>query len=243
MISQRKIESSSPQPPNRMNLAASFGIFLLTLAWLLPGGGRLSRQEAAASDSQSSPQAPASQPQSTEPAQPSSSADKKSDKDKKVESTSLPKPSPHRHHRRNKLPNCSNSAAPLNPAADTPADPAAGSANPDSAKASSTPLPPCPPPKKVIHNGGSDEPTIQLIGGSPAEQASNERSTEQLSAATQENLNKIAQRQLTPGRQEMVNQIKQFMEQSKTAVAAGDAKRGHNLAQKAHLLSQELLKP
>jgi hypothetical protein len=33
------------------------------------------------------------------------------------------------------------------------------------------------------------------------------------------------------------------MEQSKTAVAAGDAKRGHNLAQKAHLLSLELLKP
>jgi hypothetical protein len=33
------------------------------------------------------------------------------------------------------------------------------------------------------------------------------------------------------------------MDQSKTAVAAGDLARGHNLAQKAHLLSQELLKP
>jgi hypothetical protein len=224
-----------------MNLAASFGIFLLTLAWLLPGAGGLSRQEAAASDSQSSPQAPASQPQSTEPAQPSSSPDKKGDK--KVESTSPPEPSLHRHHHGKKLPGCTNSAAPLNPATDTPADPAAGSVTPDSAKASSAPLPPCPPPKKVIHNGGSDEPTIQLIGGTPAEQASNQRSTEQLTAATQENLNKIAQLQLTPGRQEMVNQIKQFMDQSKSAVAGGDAKRGHNLAQKAHLLSQELLKP
>jgi hypothetical protein len=223
-----------------MNLAASFAIFLLTLASLLPGGGGQSQQAVAAS-SQSSPQAPASQPPSTEPAQRSASAAKEGDK--KVGPTSPPKPSPHRHHHRNKLPNCSNSAAPLNPAAETPANPAINSSSPDSAKATSAPLPPCPPPKKVISNGGSDEPTIQLIGGNPAEQASNERSTEQLSAATQENLTKIAQRQLTPGRQEMVNQIKQFMEQSKTAVAAGDAKRGHNLAQKAHLLSQELLKP
>jgi hypothetical protein len=41
----------------------------------------------------------------------------------------------------------------------------------------------------------------------------------------------------------MVSQIKQFMEQSKAAVAAGDLERGHNLALKAHLLSDELVKP
>jgi hypothetical protein len=33
------------------------------------------------------------------------------------------------------------------------------------------------------------------------------------------------------------------MEQSKKAVAEGDADRAHNLALKAHLLSDELLKP
>jgi hypothetical protein len=41
----------------------------------------------------------------------------------------------------------------------------------------------------------------------------------------------------------MVNQVKQFMDQSKTAVAKGDLERGHNLARKAQLLSEELLRP
>jgi hypothetical protein len=70
-----------------------------------------------------------------------------------------------------------------------------------------------------------------------------QRSTGQLTAATEENLKKIAGRQLNPSQQEMMSQIKQFMEQSKTAVATGDLERGHNLALKAHLLSDELVKP
>jgi hypothetical protein len=62
-------------------------------------------------------------------------------------------------------------------------------------------------------------------------------------AATEGNLKKIEGRQLNPSQQEMVNQIKQFREQSKSAAAAGDLDRAHNLAMKAHLLSDELLKP
>jgi hypothetical protein len=50
-------------------------------------------------------------------------------------------------------------------------------------------------------------------------------------------------RELNSSQQEMVSQIKQFMEQSKAAVAAGDVERGHTLASKAHLLSDELIKP
>jgi len=106
-----------------------------------------------------------------------------------------------------------------------------------------SPLPPCPPPKKVVRNGGSDEPSIQLVEGTTDEQASRQRSTDQLTAATQENLKKIAARRLSPSQQEIVSQIKQFMEQSKTAMTAGDQVRGHNLAMKAHLLSNELVKP
>jgi len=81
------------------------------------------------------------------------------------------------------------------------------------------------------------------VGGTTAEQASHQRSTEQLTAATEENLKKIEGRQLTASQQELVSQIKQFTEQSKAAVAAGDLEGGHNLAQKAHLLSEELVKP
>lgn len=61
--------------------------------------------------------------------------------------------------------------------------------------------------------------------------------------ATEENLKKIEGRQLNPSQWEMVTQIKQFREQSKTAAAAGDLDRAHNLALKAHLLSEELVKP
>ena len=103
--------------------------------------------------------------------------------------------------------------------------------------------PPCPPPKKVIRNGGSEEPTIQLVGGTNADHASQQRSTEQLMAATDENLKKIEGRQLTASQQDMVNQVKEFIDQSKKAVATGHLERGHNLAQKAHLLSEELVKP
>lgn len=94
-----------------------------------------------------------------------------------------------------------------------------------------------------MHNGGSNEPTIQLVGGDAADQASKERSTGQLTAATEENLKKIAGRQLNSTQEETVSQIKQFMDQSKKAVAAGDPERGHNLALKARLLSDELVKP
>jgi hypothetical protein len=85
---------------------------------------------------------------------------------------------------------------------------------------------------------------VQLKGDVTAEQASEQRSTtEQLAAATEENLKKVAERQLSSSQQEVVNQIKDFLEQSKKAIAAGDSERGRNLAMKARLLSDELLKP
>jgi hypothetical protein len=61
--------------------------------------------------------------------------------------------------------------------------------------------------------------------------------------ATETNLKKIADRQLTPTQQDMVTQIHEFMDQSKTAVQSGDLDRAHTLAWKAQLLSEELVKP
>jgi hypothetical protein len=96
----------------------------------------------------------------------------------------------------------------------------------------------------VIKNGGSDEPIVALKGNTSEEQASQQRfTTEQLTTGTEENLKKIAGRQLSPSQQEVVSQIKQFTQQAKAAIAAGDLVRGHNLAMKAHLLSDELVKP
>jgi len=143
--------------------------------------------------------------------------------------------------------------SPANPAPPTPApsnDPASKNmapknAPPKTASSSNTSSGNCPPAKTVVPEGGTTEPSIQLIGGvKGAEQGSQQRSTtEQLLESTEDNLKKVAGRQLSASQQEMVNQIQQFIQQSKAAVATGDVGRGHNLAQKAHLLSDELVKP
>jgi len=145
-----------------------------------------------------------------------------------AQKSTKPSPKP-AHHKKTFTSNCGSS----------PSTPNSGT----STTASSGAAKPCPPRKVVVRNGGSDPPAVELKGGTSAEQASQQRSTEQLAAAAQENLNKTAGQTLSPNQLELLNQIRQFLEQSKAAVAAGDPDRGHNLAVKAHLLSEELVKP
>jgi len=226
-----------------MTVAPILGFYLLSLGWL-------PSPQSQGSAPPSQPQAPPSQgPGATQPL-PNSTG-------QTPNSPAQANPSPKRHHKKTIPPNCSNSPTPLKTTAGSPANSTnstgggstnaasmnAGSTNAGSTNAGSAALKPCPPPKKVVRNGGSDEPTVQLTGGTTAEPAVQQRSTDQLRAATDENLKKIEGRQLSPSQQEMVSQIKQFMDQSKAAVAAGDLERGHNLALKAHLLSDELVKP
>ena len=168
-------------------------------------------------------------------------------------------------HKKASVPDCSDSGAPLNagpgqssPGQSSPGQSSgangankAGSANAGTADTRShsndgttTKANPCPPAKKVVTNGGSDEPTIELTHNTSEQQASQQRfTTEQLRTATEENLKKIEGRQLNTSQQDMVSQIKQFMDQSKSAVADGDLERGRSLAMKAQLLSEELTKP
>jgi hypothetical protein len=220
----------------KMTLAAILAVYILSLGWLSPSGLGFA--------------APAQQPQN-QPAQNSQSKQPSASPSGAQNSTSPaqlpPKP---RKHRKKTIPDCANSSGPVNPVDSSgdskkPADvdlPNSGSGN--SATTSSTTRKPCPPPKKVVRNGGTDEPTIKLTGETTAAQASQERATtDQLNASTEENLKKIADRQLAPSQQEIVTQIQQFVDQSKQAVAAGDLERAHNLALKARLLSDELLKP
>jgi hypothetical protein len=60
---------------------------------------------------------------------------------------------------------------------------------------------------------------------------------------TEANLKKIAGQQLSSNQQDMVTQIRQFVAQSKAAVADGDLDRARTLAWKAQVLSEELVKP
>jgi hypothetical protein len=125
------------------------------------------------------------------------------------------------------------------------ADTSAGNNSPSAASGSgaATTSGGCPPPITVVHDGGTADPAVQLTGESAAAQAPGKHPADQLVGTTEENLKKIEGRELSPSQKEMLTQIHQFLEQSKAATAAGDIDRGHNLALKAHLLSDELTKP
>jgi hypothetical protein len=238
-----------------MGLAAILGFYLLSAGWSPPAirgpvfqtAGRSPAVTSSDSSTQQGQADSASQTQPSqgaEPTQPSPSPTSQTPNPPAQAKPSSPRP----RHRKKAATNCSSAPTALN----TPGSTDAASANADSTNAAptvgstipaATASKPCPPPKKVVRDGGSSEPKVQLTGGTTAERASEKSSTEQLEAATQENLKKAEARELSPSQREIVTQIKQFLEQSKAAVAAGDLERGHNLALKANLLSEELVKP
>jgi hypothetical protein len=175
---------------------------------------------------------------------------------------SAPKTPSHKNSRHKKTSDCTTAPTPLNTSAaaqpatkNSAASEKTASARVESSSAASnapasssahgqsSTAEPCPPPKKVVRDGGSAEPNVQLTGGTATEQAIHQHSTEQLMSSTEENLKTIAGRQLSSNQQETVNQIKQYMQQSKAAAAEGDLDLAHTLAQKAELLSDELVKP
>jgi hypothetical protein len=99
------------------------------------------------------------------------------------------------------------------------------------------------PEKKVVRNGGTTDPEAQLAPGMSAEQASSQRQrTSQLLAATDANLKQISAHPATSNQQDSISQIRKYMEQAKTAEQAGDEQRAYNLASKARLLSDDLVK-
>jgi hypothetical protein len=110
-------------------------------------------------------------------------------------------------------------------------------AQPSSAQPGSTPS------KTVVREGSTTDPLIQISPSATEEEASHERqNTDQLLASTDANLKKVSGRQLNSSQQDMVNQIRNYIEQAKAASDARDLQRAHNLAFKAHLLSDELAK-
>ncbi len=223
-----------------MTLAA---VLVVCLASLFPAGMRASPTQDQGGPAASQAQAP-----------PVPAANSPAGQTQSSPTPAKPSPKPRRHRKKAAVPDCSTlTTTPNQPGAGNsanasntgPTTKAAGDTNePSATDAKSTTVKPCQPPIVVIKNGGSKEPTVQLKGDATTEQASQERSTtDQLTAATEENLKKIAERQLSSSQQDVVNQVKDFLEQSKKAIAAGDLERGRNLAMKARRLSDELLKP
>lgn len=102
---------------------------------------------------------------------------------------------------------------------------------------------PCAPAKVVVRNGGTTEAAVRLTGGAAAVQNSPQRAnTDRLLRSTEEALKKISGMQLDSGQQETVKQVHQYTAQSKTALESGNLELAHNLALKAHLLADQLVK-
>ena len=100
------------------------------------------------------------------------------------------------------------------------------------------------PKKTVIRKGGTGDTTLQLTPAMNEAEASRQReATKQLLTSTDANLQKLSERTLSKDEQDTVAQIREFMQQAKTADSKGDLERASKLASKAHLLSEALAKP
>lgn len=131
------------------------------------------------------------------------------------------------------------SSNPSAPVTETTANPTAGSGSQNAGGSKN-----CPPEKIIVRHGGTAEPSIQLAGGPGGDAAAQKRNAaNQMLGSTETNLKKIAGIELSPEQQDTVSQIRQFVDQSKAALAAGDLERGQTLAWKAQVLSADLVKP
>ena len=106
-----------------------------------------------------------------------------------------------------------------------------------------TPPPDGAPLKIVVREGGAKEPAAQIAPGlTPSEQARQRRSAEQLLSSTDDQLRQLTLRTLNARQQETVDQIHNYMAGARSALKDGDLRRASTLAEKAHLLSDDLLR-
>jgi hypothetical protein len=105
-----------------------------------------------------------------------------------------------------------------------------------------TPAPSGTPGKVVIREGGARAPAEQIAPGiTPAEAVRQRQNVEQWLDSTDGQLTQLAQRQLNPQQQETVGQIRNYMKGARGALREGDVRRASTLAEKAHLLSDDLM--
>jgi hypothetical protein len=168
------------------------------------------------------PTTPPSQPQEQQPPPPTTGQDQQAP----ATNTTSTKPKPKPKH-------------PRNPAQKPSPQVANGNTKPPVEIAKNTP-----PPKVTIAEGSTDHAgSTQISAGiSHDEAVHNMASTEQLLESTDANLRSI-KRLLSSDEESIVAQVRDYVTQSKQATKDGDLVRAHNLALKAHLLSDELAKP
>jgi len=98
------------------------------------------------------------------------------------------------------------------------------------------------PEKTVVRNGSTSEPEVQFSPRlTEKQQVDQKEKISNLLSVTDANLQKVAGRPLKVSEEEMMKQIRAYMEQAKQAGETGDLQRAQNLASKANLLSVELV--
>jgi hypothetical protein len=220
-------------------LAAILGLFALTtpsVAAVVFGGNlpQLSQdtQPPAAATPSNSPQ---DSPPKTEPVSPSAEP-AQSGAEPQTEPSALPPPTPTPEGAKEPQ------AAKPEAAAKKPESPTKAPSKKRRRKPAAS-NPTATPEKKVVRNGGTADPAVQLAPSMSAQQASNQRqNTTQLLTLTDANLKQIYSRPMNSSQQDSISQIRQYMEQAKAAEQAGDLERARNLASKALLLSDDLVK-
>jgi hypothetical protein len=99
------------------------------------------------------------------------------------------------------------------------------------------------PKRRIVRDAGTTEPDTAISPEmTPAEAQRLQKITNDLVAESEKDLQKIEARELTPEQQETKAQIRSFLNLSKSARDASDWQRAHNLALKAQLLADDLVK-
>ena len=102
------------------------------------------------------------------------------------------------------------------------------------------------PPRTVVEAEKTAPPPVASMGQispgpTPGDATHSQASTDQLLQGAEANLNSIT-RQLSKEEEAMRTQIREFINQSHNATKENDPARAHNLAVKARLLSDDLVK-
>lgn len=111
-----------------------------------------------------------------------------------------------------------------------------------SKKKTTTPATPEPVPPATQPEAPRTPPPQMTPRLTPKEQAEAQRNTMADIGTAEKNLNRVADRPLNASQNDMVEKIRGFLGQAREAMGANDWVRARNLAQKARLLSIELVK-
>jgi len=92
--------------------------------------------------------------------------------------------------------------------------------------------------------GGPRKPEVPLLAPqlTVEEAAAAKQQTEQSLSVAEKNLSSTQGRNLSPAQTDLVSKVRSFLSDSRDAAQAGDWTRARNLAKKAQVLSEELVK-